>query len=422
MTSLDPDKAEPTIPEVFDCLAGTHRTAQSFFDRAEHEVLEDRRANEHSYQSGNARFLCAECNKAVKIVGKVDGIVCMHFKHIRRNPECPFHSESGRTPGGKFRGAQEGYEHRRLKKAIANVLRIQFGADKVWEERRICSPGDPQEWRKPDVLVEMNGKLTAIELQLSTTFLNVIVEREIFYDRHDIRLLWVFRDAPADPAELRLTFKDVLTGNHGHAYLFNADAEMRSLGAGKLLFNAQVQRFTRAAGWFWEAMQVGIEDVKWGFDKRPWVVDVSYDRVLAKAENRLQRIVQSLPSEAAWRDGDAIIQSIAGSRITMDYQISRLFRALVALRLSRPIWSSQRKLIEMMHSTWRRDYAFSEVLLKAITTLNRDLVMGQDPDGKFIAKAKLYRASPCPQREDANPLLEAVFPEVMKALREKSKL
>ena len=45
---------------------------------------------------------------------------------------------------------------------------------------------------KPDVYAVIEGREYAFEIQLNTTFLSVIEEREAFY-KNDVSILWIFK-------------------------------------------------------------------------------------------------------------------------------------------------------------------------------------------------------------------------------------
>jgi hypothetical protein len=52
---------------------------------------------------------------------------------------------------------------------------------------------DLKQWRRPDVSSLYKKQLVVFEGQLSTTFLNVIIDRKIFYQDNNACLLWIFK-------------------------------------------------------------------------------------------------------------------------------------------------------------------------------------------------------------------------------------
>ena len=62
---------------------------------------------------------------------------------------------------------------------------------------------DRCEWRKPDVKALYGDKFIAFEIQLSTTFLSVIVERREFYLKNNALIFWIFNEF--DPKNTKMT-------------------------------------------------------------------------------------------------------------------------------------------------------------------------------------------------------------------------
>ncbi|MDH8399264.1 hypothetical protein QIG82_27740, partial [Klebsiella pneumoniae] len=58
---------------------------------------------------------------------------------------------------------------------------VSFAPESIVQETRWRATSDPKTWRQPDVQAAREGQRFAFEVQLSTTFLGVVVERRIFY-------------------------------------------------------------------------------------------------------------------------------------------------------------------------------------------------------------------------------------------------
>lgn len=74
-----------------------------------------------------------------------------------------------------------------------------------------------KEWRKPDVRALFRGTPVVFEVQLSTTYINVITARREFYLRESGLLVWVF--AKFDLGARRLTQDDVYFNNNRNAFV-----------------------------------------------------------------------------------------------------------------------------------------------------------------------------------------------------------
>ena len=55
-----------------------------------------------------------------------------------------------------------------------------------------------EEWKKPDISASYKNINIVFEIQLSTTFLSVIVDREYFYKDNQTYILWVFKNFVID--------------------------------------------------------------------------------------------------------------------------------------------------------------------------------------------------------------------------------
>ena len=140
-------------------------------------------------------IVCALCHQPVIIVGNRNHEY--FFKHGYESGDCPIKTSGQYSQDEikrlKYNGAKESLRHIELKSAISSALQARNSkCTNVIEEKRIASSGLSTSWRKPDVIASCDEKTIAFEIQLSTTFLDVIVEREEFYQSEKIFMLWVF--------------------------------------------------------------------------------------------------------------------------------------------------------------------------------------------------------------------------------------
>ena len=80
------------------------------------------------------------------------------------------------------------------------------------------------EWKKPDISASYKNINIVFEIQLSTTFLSVIVDREYFYKENKTYILWVFRNFVIDEFKQRFTEKDVFYSNNRNAFVLDNQA------------------------------------------------------------------------------------------------------------------------------------------------------------------------------------------------------
>ena len=141
----------------------------------------------------------------------------------------------------KYGLVTESERHKRLKRLINNALTScksqQKGIHDVFEEKRINSTIPYMNWRRPDVVARYNDLNIVFELQLSTTFVSVVVERDIFYRLNNFFIIWVFNfDENTQYVDLRnLMCKDIYYANKRNIFIFDKEAQEESEKRGELV-------------------------------------------------------------------------------------------------------------------------------------------------------------------------------------------
>ena len=167
------------------------------------------------------------------------------FSHFKDSDDCPYKTGTNRTKEEierlKYSLIQESERHKRLKAAIASSLQgeksKEMGVENVECEKRISSDIPYLKWRKPDIYAEYNGRKYVFELQLSTTFVSVIVDRDIFYRLNDYNIIWIFNFE--DNKEYVNLCKDIYYANKRNVFIFDTDAEEKSKEKGELVLKCR---------------------------------------------------------------------------------------------------------------------------------------------------------------------------------------
>ena len=237
-----------SIPEVYDVKEEKIINSRDFFSQNESELILWRRNLQEEYLMGHARFICPECKQPVKISGHklARGRVC-YFAHFKDSDDCSYKTGTHRTKEEieklKYSLVQESDRHKRLKSAIASALKGErsISVKNVECEKRIKSDIPYLNWRRPDIYAEYNGRKFVFELQLSTTFVSVIVDRDIFYRLNDYNIIWVFNfEDNAEYVNLHnLMCKDIYYANKRNVFIFDTDAEERSKEKGELVLKCR---------------------------------------------------------------------------------------------------------------------------------------------------------------------------------------
>ena len=177
-----------------------------------------------------------ECEQPVKISGHklARGKVC-YFAHFKDSDDCQYKTGSGKTKEEierkKYSLVQESERHKRLKAGIVSALEggnsKSKGVTNVECEKRINSEIPYLNWRSPDIYMEYDSRKFVFELQLSTTFISIIVDRDIFYRLNNYNVIWIFNfEDNQEYVNLHnLMCKDIYYANKRNVFIFDSEAE-----------------------------------------------------------------------------------------------------------------------------------------------------------------------------------------------------
>ena len=124
-----------------------------------------------------------------------------------------------------------------MKTLIADTLEQQ-GAD-IAIEQWIKNEQEPRRPRRPDIRATFPDKDIVIEVQVTSTFMSVILEREYFYQERKIYLLWVMNEFLPD----RFYTKDIFYSNRNNAFIFDSEAQARTRQEGILYLQCYYQGY-----------------------------------------------------------------------------------------------------------------------------------------------------------------------------------
>ncbi len=219
--SLAEPVAHPEIAEILDLRTGDVVDVRNFINsRTYGEFIKERVYIRESLYDAPL-FACALCGTPVYVVANPDKR--FFFRHCRENGSCPARTRSKLSQteilARKYHGLRESEAHRKVKRLIERSLIADscFKPESIAQERRWRSSSDPKVWRQPDVQAVNDGRRFAFEVQLSTTFLSVVVERRQFYREEGASLIWVF--GHFDPSYRRMTTDDLLFSNNANIFV-----------------------------------------------------------------------------------------------------------------------------------------------------------------------------------------------------------
>ncbi|HCE1977267.1 TPA: hypothetical protein NGS68_000533 [Vibrio parahaemolyticus] len=227
------------IKRIFDPITYKYIYVAQQLDSMDEAVYHKLR---RSLEDGSRVYLCPDCYQRVVLRGTPNRVV-RHYKHKKDSLDCPnkedHHLTKDELLALKFNGQKEGQQHRKAKDflygALVNDSENRFtdiAKEKTYLDEHPC--GIDKRWRRPDVRATYHGphgpRKVVFELQLSTTFLSVIVAREDFYQRNEAFIIWVLLDFDGE----RYTDLDIAYGNRANAFVLSQKAIEKTEKIGKL--------------------------------------------------------------------------------------------------------------------------------------------------------------------------------------------
>ncbi|NBL00195.1 MAG: hypothetical protein EOM50_19730, partial [Erysipelotrichia bacterium] len=180
------DETKRTIDTIVDLETGSEIKADIFFSQPENLIFKARTELEKAIYLKKTKCVCKYCGQMIKISGrKTERGMARFFSHLRDSNDCDYKTTTGETKKeidrGKYAKCNEGERHKRLKDEIAFFLKRTSVVLDVKTENTIIGNHPITRWKRPDVSANFMGQEIIFELQLSTTFISVITERDLFY-------------------------------------------------------------------------------------------------------------------------------------------------------------------------------------------------------------------------------------------------
>lgn len=280
-----------TIIEVANNETGLREYAYDLFSKGEDQSFELRSRVLRAINAGNPLYSCGHCGQPVKVAAPklTKTHHSFHFKHYYKSGDCPIKTDSSYSREEiqcmKYNGAKESTAHMELKLYLTNQLRLDNRFSDIAVEKVVKGSGWSRSWKKPDISAKFNGKPVVFEIQLSTTFVDVIVSREEFYQNEGISIFWVF--SKLAPETARATEKDVYFNNKSNALSIDESSRELTKEHGQLIFNGHYRKptFHQETGIIhesWEIIPVGFDDIKFDpITHKPFFI--SFEEQLNKA-------------------------------------------------------------------------------------------------------------------------------------------
>jgi len=372
-----------TILRAVDLSSMTIITSNDLLNASRDRYQEIRRSATKARNKGNVSYVCEKCGYPV--YAPLEPKTRLPFwKHHKNAPiNCPWWtgdpSKVDEVSARQFQGAQESVLHLTLKSVIKEILLLDPNTEKdsvKLEEYLIDNEGR----RRPDIQATYAGRPIAIEIQLATTQIPIIVGREDFYERNNRSLLWVTWqfDDQVERSKMRTAFEDIFYSHNQN--LFSLDAEVIKEAKNRKSF--LVRAFWENKSAAWESQIYALSELNWPdsglpYAVSPWHLDWRQRWLEATTNNGIY-----------WEDRDRlqeefVIQFGLNKEEVESLNIqdfSALLNCILSFVTGRPVGSDQKNLIEVintfLHS--KRHHRYARMMKKVLKQTNHGEILQRD--------------------------------------------
>ncbi len=420
------------VDEVMDCRTSQFLTAREAIgtDKEQFNLL--RASIGEGLLHDKPVYRCWYCGVPVKLIAPI--VVGAHFRHTLEDGRC-----TAKTRGTlsqkeilaiKYNGAKESEAHRAMKEWLVSSLQADPRFQKV-EPEETWKAKDRKAWRKPDVQAVFKDIRVAFEVQLSTTFLDVIVERRDFYRQEGGLLFWIFMDFPLE--HRLMTLEDVFYYNNLNAFVVSRETAKQSEEAHRFFTNCiWVQPTVSERGILeeWQQKIVGFDELNLDTaHQRAWYFDVQQARRDApqKLHQQLKvRIrdfcIKSLDESTGYEERVAEWKQISelsagvGLRLPeFDYKLKRLLLYLFSLEEAKPVGFKYPKLISVAHHAFDHHKPLLWYFGRGCKAFGREQqLLNEDTKGKWTLRRDEIRRKM--ESDDAEFKADRSFDTVVFAL------
>lgn len=291
------------MTSVFMAEEDRHIDANEFLDNCDEEKIFIFRRKLEETRTENPIALCSVCYQPIVLRGNIQR--SFFFSHTKNSDDCPIKTTTNLTHDEilamKFNGQKEGRAHKENKFNLANLLKIDdFFSNYVSVEptfREKNNSGIAKRWRRPDISTFSADQKYSIvfELQISTTFIEVISGRERFYKENNTYIMWVFLNFDRE----KFTTLDIGYGNKSNIFIFDDEAKEISSKNHRLTLKCYYRKpyMTNALSvdYTWEFQLVNFNDMSFdSIEKKIYFIDPDFltKQVVGEIKNTKQKLEQ----------------------------------------------------------------------------------------------------------------------------------
>jgi len=298
-------------------------------------------------------YICGMCKQPLSLRSGKKDKKQLFLVHPKNSPECDWKSgkETSYEEALKmFHNIRESEEHKMLKAFIADKLNQDKNFKNVVQEKRVTN-NFTETYKVPDVRALQTTyrnnlkieKNIVFEIQLSTTFLDVILEREKFYFENNDNLIWIFAHYPKDLSRTKMTEDDILFTSKKNIFVLDDEAISLSIKNNSLyLKNIHLIPIIDSKGEI---------DSKWSESKLLNINDITFDQITGKSycynfeHNRTRLLFEQKMKNKDYKKSFLAVQHY----IDESYNQSSHFGLLLRNNVFNP--NTDEHLIEALHKS-----------------------------------------------------------------------
>jgi len=215
------------ITEVLDIKSGQFINSTIFFNQDRETIIKKRRKLEECYQNNDKYLVCPECLESINIRG-LKGRKILHFSHYSDKKDCILKTKGMSKKEIellRYMNVKESEKHIFLKNMIAELISLdnKFNSESIKIDKwyKANDYKFTKQYRLPDVQANYKAKKIAFEIQLTSTFLSVIADRESFYKEEKVFIIWIFNTFDINECNRKIMEEDIYYLNKNNVFVLD---------------------------------------------------------------------------------------------------------------------------------------------------------------------------------------------------------
>ncbi|MCC7038287.1 MAG: hypothetical protein IT560_13430 [Alphaproteobacteria bacterium] len=374
--AIDLDRMQIVTSDML--LSGNH----DFVQKIRHEATNRQIQN-------NCQYVCTQCGHAVYVSARNRKPFWQHYQNAPQS--CPWWTGNPDTidnvSASQFKGQQESPLHHKLKHTIGDILKADTTCENTKIEEFIIGESGR---RKPDIQTTHNTRKIAFEIQLATTQIPIILQRENFYKNEDAHLIWLVWQFETKPIkDIQQAFLDVMYRHRNNILSLDSETIHLSRDSKKLFFRAYSFDENEA----WQQKLISLDDLKFPKQGLPYYFSTSWQ---TKFRDKWLQVVTA--DGIPWNHQEALLTEAALKTThglwtfnTIEYEaLTRVINFIFSFEKGHPIGTKEANLFAytntFLSSASRNQYA--NIVENCAVTFNRSNIIEKDTVYKKLQLAK----------------------------------